>query len=135
VCFGVGNTLLNQPTAAIRPMMNPTRVSTSVVTNPVAMRVIPKAHINGQVVGVGNSTPFSEECSCSWGFIESRVRADDVNNCNDHSPDTIHKVPIPGDHPDMFVVAILDAARDTHEQDQAKKNRPDQHVAGMQADQ
>ena len=35
----------------------------------------------------------------------------------------------------MLVVAMLDAARETHDQDQTQKNRPDQHVAGVQPDQ
>ena len=35
----------------------------------------------------------------------------------------------------MLVVAMLDAACETHDQDQTEKNRSDQHVAGVQSDQ
>ena len=84
----------------------------SVVTTPTARRVIPKAHISGQVVGVGNSTPSSDECPCSCGFICLRLGADDVHHRKDHHPDGIDEVPVPGDHDDMLVVIMLDAAGD-----------------------
>ena len=90
--------------------MKPTRVTTSVVTKPAAMRVIPKAHIKGQVVGVGNSTPSCEECSCSSGFIRLGVAADDVHHCENNHPDRIDEVPVPGDHNDMLVVIMFDAS-------------------------
>src|SRR5271156_449917 len=119
----------------------PSTLMPAFVTRPAKPNVRPNASTSGHAVGAGNCRTSSETFGCScWSFIAIALclflsAANDVDDGKDHYPDSINKVPIEREHPELFRVLTFQLPGKGKDQHQRKHGESNDHVARMQTNQ